>query len=264
MWTILAVTTLLGISPGQPGELTLTNARCTMGILGAPRSDNQFLPGDTFSLAFDIDGVRVDDAGKVKYSVGLVVHDSKGKVCFKQAPVDREAVNSLGGNSLPGYVHLSIGLEDAPGTYTVELTVTDRASGASKSLSQSYEVLPKGFGLVRPSATVDPEAQTPAVILAAGQRLWLNFAAVGFGRDGTSGQPNLNVVLSVLDESGKQVSQSSGQVTKDVPKDAPLVPMQFAVELNRAGKFTLQVAARDGVTGKESRVALPFTVHKSR
>ena len=61
----------------------------------------QFLPGDSFAFSFDIEGIKADDSGKVLYSIALEVTDSAGKVRFKQEPRDQEAINALGGTSLP-------------------------------------------------------------------------------------------------------------------------------------------------------------------
>jgi len=267
MWTTLALAALT-LSPAEAGQLTLTNARTTYGLLGGPRTDNKYLPGDSYVLQFDIEGITVGDDGKVLYSVGLEVTDSAGKAHFKQAPRDMEAQNSLGGNSLPGFVSLQIGLDQPPGTYNVKVTVTDRAAKASKSLTRSYEILPKAFGLVRLTTTADPAGQIPAPFLAEGQSLWVNFLAVGFGREsGEQGQPHIAVTCRVLDENGKPTVAKpfAGDVSKDIPKSALSVPMQFLLELNRPGKFTVELKATCKVTGKESAtLSFPITVLKTK
>ena len=89
MWMTLAFVAALGSVPAQPGQLALTHARLTYGALGAPRPTNKFLPGDSFVLAFDIEGIKADANGKVLYSMGMEVTDQSGKVHFKQVPRDR-------------------------------------------------------------------------------------------------------------------------------------------------------------------------------
>jgi hypothetical protein len=264
MWTTLAFVAALGVNPGAAEKLSLTNVRNTFGILGATRPDARYLPGDQFFLAFDIDGIQADDAGKVHYSIAMQVTDSKGKVQFKQVPKSYDAVNSLGGKTLPCFASLKIGLDEPPGDYKVKITVTDLASKATGTLTRPYKVLRPGFGLVRLTTTVDPEEKIPAPFLGEGQSLWINFVAVGFGRDKDKEQPNLAVMLRVRDEDGKATlaKPDSGTVTKDIPKKMRAVAMQFMLELNRAGKFTVEIKATDKVTGKTANLSFPLKVLK--
>jgi hypothetical protein len=264
MWTAVAMVAALSLAPGDSGALALTNVRATYGLLGAPRPDTKFLPGDQAILAFDIEGLQVDKQGRVLYRIAMEVADSDGKVQFKQAPRDQEVQNTLGGNSLPAFVSLNIGLDQPPGTYTVKVTVTDRAAKASKTLTQSCEVLPKAFGLVRLSLTGDAEGHVPAPVLGEGQSVWVNFSAVGFQRDEATKQPDLTVHMRVLDEEGRPtVAQPfAGRVAKDVPAKALALPMQFMLNLNRAGKFTVQLDATDKVSGQSAALSLPLVVAK--
>ena len=60
------------------GELTLSNARPTYGILGAARKDAdmpKLLPGDQICVSFDIENLKIGDDGKVQYSIGMEVAD---------------------------------------------------------------------------------------------------------------------------------------------------------------------------------------------
>jgi len=58
--------------------LSATNIRTTYGVLGPVRRDTRFLPGDDFVLSFDIEGAKVNAAGKVLYLVGMEVTDNQG------------------------------------------------------------------------------------------------------------------------------------------------------------------------------------------
>src|SRR5262249_45414567 len=146
----------------------------------------------------------------------------------------------------------------------VKITVTDLASKASGTLTRSYKVLRPNFALVRLTTTVDPEQNITAPFIGVGQSLWINFAAVGFARDSDKEQPNLAVVMRVRDENGKATlaKPDKGAVTKDVPKKMRAVPMQFMLELNRAGQFTVEIKATDKLTGKTASLSFPLRVLK--
>ncbi len=262
MLTTLAFLAALSLAPGDTDGLTLANVRSTYGILGPTRPERRFLPGDVFVLSFDIEGARPDAEGKVIYGIGLEVTDAQGKVHFRQDAKEHEARPSLGGAHVPAYASLQIGLDEPAGKYTLKVAVTDRASGMSQSVTRDYEVLPPGFGIVRLTAAGDPSGVAPASVALEGQPLWLNFAAVGFQREG--GQPNLAVELQILDGDGKPTLAKplTGEVRKDVPNKARGVPMQFVLELNRAGKYTLELKATDRVAGKSATASYPLTVVK--
>ncbi len=264
MLTSLPVLLALSLIPGQTDQLNLTNVRPTYGILGATRSDTKFLPGDSFVLCFDVEGVKADDAGKVLYSIGMDVTDAAGKVYLKQEPRELEANNSLGGTSLQAFALIQVGLDQPPGKYTAKVTVTDRATRAKGTLTRAYEVLPKGFGLVRLNTTYDADGRIAAPYVGEGQILFVNFLAVGFGRDSAQAQPNLSVVMRILDQAGRPTLATpyTGVVNKDIPAKVLSVPMQFIVELNRPGQFTLELKATDKVTGRSATLSYPLKVRE--
>jgi hypothetical protein len=266
MWTTVALLGVVTSLQGQANQLAFSNIRTTYGVLGVPRDNSRFLPGDRCVLAFDVDGFTADESGKVHYSIALEVTDDRGRVKFRQEPKNREAKNSLGGRKVPAYVDLQIGLDQPKGNYQVKATVTDLASKASRSLLRSFDVVAPNFGLVRLTTTADAGGQYPLPFPCEGQTLWVNFGAVGFERDRATGQPNLAVSLTVRDDEGRETLPKplSGAVTKDVPKKARGVPMQFMLELNRAGKFTVDLKAVDKVTGKQAKLSFPLTVLKAR
>jgi hypothetical protein len=266
MWTTLVMVSALSLPAGQSDKLALTNVRSTYGVLGAARPENKVLPGDSYVLSFDIDGVKVDETGKVLYSVGMEVVDSEGKVQFKQEPRDLDANASLGGSTLPAFAMINIGPEQPAGKYNLKVTVTDRASRQTTSVSHDYEILPKAFGLVHVNLTSDSDGKIAAPFLSVGESAWVNFTAVGFGRDARSKQPDLAVTLRVLDAAGKPTLAKpfSGKVNKDVPEKATSVPLQFDVELNRPGAFSIELVANDKVNGKETKLVLPLNVLKNK
>jgi len=263
MMTALALLVALELAPGQTGDLTLTGTRVTHGLLGPKRADTKLLPGDSLIVAFDIEGITSDDQGKVLYSISTEVMDAGNKMVHRQTPRDLEVVNALGGNKLPAYAQVDIGLQQPAGEYTLKVSVSDRASRKNQSFTQKFTVAPPGFGLVRVAASGDPEGLVPAGMLGEGQSVWVNALVVGFGRDNTGKQPNVTLELRVLDENGKPTMTKpfSGAVNKDVPANASTLPIQFHVALNRKGKFTVEVKATDLIANKSVTQTFPLTVH---
>ena len=146
MLTTIALALLAG-TPAQPGELKLTNVRLTVGELGPPRDGSKLLPGDILFIAYDIDGITIDDEGIARYTMGIELVNPAGKAVFEQK---REIVEDipLRGNKLPARAYIFVGLEDAPGNYSCKLVVTDPKTKLSATLNVKFEVLKKDFGIV--------------------------------------------------------------------------------------------------------------------
>jgi hypothetical protein len=271
MWTYIPLVLALTLAPGQGGKLDLTNARVTYGLLGAERSEKKFLPVDLLVVAFDIENITVDDEGKVAYSMSMEVTDSKDKLIYKQEPRKLEAYNSLGGNRLPAFAMVEIGGDQPPGEYTVKVEVTDEAAKASKTLTRKFEVAKKDFGLVRLNTTYDDKGMLAAPPRGVvGQSLWFNFLAVGFERGKTSPkQPDLHVEMVVVDDKDKETVKKpfSGVVnekSEKVPENAIAVPMQFLLQLNRPGTFTVKLRATDRIGKKSVELKFPVVVVESK
>jgi hypothetical protein len=261
MWTTLVSLAALSLTVGQADGLNLTNVRNTYGVSGPTRADSKILPGDTVCLSFDIEGMQIDAKGKVKYSIGMEVANEKGKVLFRQLPSDLEADVAAGSKTVPACAKIQVGTHQPPGDYTLKVTVTDRAAGASREISRTYQLLPKGFGLVQLTTTADRHGATPVAALTKGKPAWINFAAVGFGRDKDKGQPHVHVVMKVLDEEKQPVLRepASGAINKDVPAEENALSMQFELRLHRTGKFTVELKATDKITGEEAVLTFPIT-----
>jgi hypothetical protein len=267
MWPTLAMATVLTLAPAQSGTLQLKNDRFTYGELGQERKNAQVLPGDELVIAFDIVGLKLADDGRVQYSMLLDLQNKDGKSQFKQEPSDMVAFNALGGDRVPGIAKVTVGLETPPGEYTAKVTVTDRSTGKSESLTKKFEVLPVRFGLVRvsflhnfPGMSVFPPAPPIAV---PGQTYLVFFALVGFDLDkARKDQPSIETSLRVVDEDGKSTLAKPfvGQVNEVAPEAKKALPLQFTVSLNRPGKFKLEVKATDKVSGKTAEQTLDLTV----
>jgi hypothetical protein len=268
MWTIVALAAVLGTGLGQSDGLPITNVRITYGELGPERPDNKVLPGDRFQLAFDVEGLKSDDYGATRYRLAMQVLDSQGKRAFGQDPKDFETHLSLGSSRMPMQVYVVAGLDQPPGEYTVNVKVTDPATKLMGSLTRKFEILPRGFGIVRPQASYDPDGFIFAPLQGeAGQRLYLNFAIVGFGRtQAPKNQPDVAVDMRILDAEGKPTLPKPlpGRVNESVPPDQVALPMSFLLSLNRPGKFTIELKATDQVNMKTAKLTLPLTVTEQK
>jgi hypothetical protein len=265
MWATLTALAALGPAAGQAGELTLTNVRPAHGVLGPTRAEDRLLPGDSYVVSFDIEGISADASGRVRYAMGTEVSNSAGRALFRQDARDLEATASLGGR-VPAFARVDVGLDQPPGDYTLRVTVTDRATGRTGALTRQLAVLPRGFGLVRLALTSDPDAQYPAPVPGAGQSLRVNVGIVGFARDRASAQPHVTFQALVREERGQPTLARplTGTVSRDVPEKAQSLPIHFPLSLNRPGKFTLELAATDEVGKKTAKLSTPLVVRPVR
>jgi hypothetical protein len=265
MWTTIALLSTLTVVPGQ-ADLSLTHVRSTHGLLGPQRANENISPGDILFVCFDIEGIAVDDDGKVRYSTVLEVNDSSGKVLFKQAPQKSEAKMSLGGQRIPAYAQISVGLDTPAGDYGYKITVKDLISGKEKSITRSAKVIAKDFALVRTLVSADLDGQYPVNAFACGQGIWISCSAVGFERDRSSKQPNVAFEIRVLDDRGEPVHNkpTTNTVNKDVPEKGSAIAMAFPLTLNRPGKFTVELTASDQISGKKAKTSFPITVQPAQ
>jgi hypothetical protein len=250
MWMSVLVVSVLGLTTGQGGNLSVANQRLTYGHLGPDRKSNQYLPGDAIFVMFEARGMTFDPKGKATYSMSLQLTDPKGTDLLKQAPR----------NAVPCAANVRIPLESTPGKYKLSVTITDGTTKKSVTLDQTVEILPKDFGIVQVGTSADREATIAwSPVGVVGDSIYFNYSAVGFMRNAKK-QPNIKVVMRVLDEKGQPVNAAAmtGEVDANVPTDLDIVPMQFGITLNREGRFTLELTATDTLAGKSAKVS--FTV----
>lgn len=260
MWTTL---TLLSVLAAEPAEtsLSLKHVRATHGLLGPRRSDETVMPGDILFVCFDIDGIRVDAEGRVRYRMGMELSDAAGKVVFRQAAKEQEVHASLGGDRVPACAHLSVGLDTPPGDYCMKVVVQDLASGQEQSLSRKVKVLARQFALVRTMVTLDEDGHYPLSRFTCGQTVWVHTSAVGFTR-GRGKQGDVVFQMRVLDTSGKPTlaKAATDTLTEELPANLSGLPTAFLLTLNRPGKFTVELQGSDRVSGKQTKMSFPIIV----
>lgn len=260
MWATLALSAIT-LAPAQAGTLELKNVRVTSGVLGQERKDTKFLPGDVFVVSFDIDGLKVRDDGRVRYSMGMeLTREGKPRPVFAKAPEDKEALLHLGGNSLPMYALSVIGTDTEAGNYTMTVTITDLESKQTQKLVKGFEVLKPTLGFVRVGLTYETGQPAPPVAVP-GQSLLLNFALVGF--ELKNGNPDIAIEMRILDEAGKPtlVKPFKGEVKTVAKTFQQIIPFDaLPIQLNRAGKYQLILKATDNLTRKDVEQTLNLTI----
>jgi hypothetical protein len=248
---------VLCVAAVQDGPLEIVNPRPTYGYLGAPRPKTGILPGDMIHVTFEIKNLKFDDNGKAAYSIAIEIRDEAGKIFFEQRPYNSVAQNFLGGNSLPCSANVEIPFDAKPGKVEWKVTIVDRAAKKSASLSGAGKILPADFGIVQVGLFADAELRVPmSAVAVVGDAAYLQMSAVGFARDKDKKQPDLQVSMRILDEKGQPTLAKPivGKFNSGVnPKD-PLLPLQFPLSMNRAGRFTIELTAECKISGKRAQI----------
>jgi hypothetical protein len=264
IWSIASfVSMTLTLMFDQGTSLKLVNVRPTYAIFGPVRSDHRVLPGDVYRIAFDIEGVHPDDNGYVSHSMAVEVANSEGKVIYAPGPKNLRALNALGGTRMQGFTFFNVGLTQPPGEYTIRVTFKDRATQATQTLEQKFEVMPADFGLVGLGLFADSDGRAPAPPRGvAGQPLTIVASAVGFGRQAVSKQPDVVAEMEILDERGKATVARpfTFEANQGVSQSTSHLPFPFMIFLNRPGKFTIVLRATDRITKKTATLAFPLSV----
>jgi len=267
MLQTLVLAAALNLAPAQSG-LSLSNVRVTLGgQFGPNRPDHRFLPGDLFYLVFDIDGLRSDPQGKVEFTIGMIVKDASGKVILDNSKTEPTSeLVPFGSSKLPARAYLVVGPE-MRGGYTCTMIVTDRKAGESKTIDQTFEVLPPDFGLVAFRMTYDPVGAVDGVMYAPfqgvpGQYLMMHLETIGFARDPRTKQPNNTVQVRIFDETGKPTTeQPQLYVVKEGQKeDNPWIDWKLPLPLTRVGTFTVELTATDTLTNKTYKMGFKVKV----
>jgi hypothetical protein len=255
MWTSLALLSALSLAPAQAGQLELKNPRFTFGILGQERKETDFLPGDMVVLAFDIEGLKIEDDGRVQYSTSLELFDHKKKqVVFKKDPQQMMVVNTLGGSRVPAIALTNIGTDTEAGDYTMTVEVKD-----IKGKTVEFGIIRPGFVYSNLNEEEAGTRTTMAPPLAVpGQNLFFHFSLTGYklavNKASDKEEPNVEVTMVVQDESGKPVLEKpftgkATELSKEL-RELKFIPFQIPIQVNRNGKFKIVLEAKDVNGGK--------------
>ncbi len=266
MFASMALISLLQAPIVGQGGLTLAQPRLTLGVLGPARASTTVKPGDHLVLAFDIQGITADNAGKATFKTNVEVTNSAGKSIFQQVPKKLVEYLPLGGGVIPAFAQIDLAIDTPPGKYIMAVTVEDGATGKSTSIKQDYTVEPRAFDVVRLSVSGDADGLVPVGAYVVGQPFWVHGAIIGFERSATSKQPKATVELRVLGADLKPIVAQpfSGTIEKDVPATATSLPFRFNVPLNKAGSYFIQLVAKDELGKGNATMAFPITVLPSK
>lgn len=259
MWKRCLPLLALLVVPAVADAVEIKNFRpCYAPVyLGTERKGDKLLPGDVLFATYDIVGLKTDEkTGKGSIVTVVELFDANAKPLFPAQETPSEPAFHLGGARVPSDLHLQMGRNQKPGKYRLRLTVQDRLANKVASHIHSFELLPPSFGI---GAVVAPSIGYPGLPYAT------QFALFDLTLDAEK-KPNVEVVMQVLDDSGKPVSRP---VTTTLPNDLPvgtdlqaenLVPLRYPIFLNRPGRFTIDIHAKDINGKKEARLTYPLTV----
>ena len=251
-----AAALILTLVPAPTFALEFKNIRPCYGPLGATRTDNKFLPGDLLYISYEIEGLKVDPKSKKAAYVTLleVFSSTKEKIFSKETP--NEMAPQLGGDRIPGDLHLIMGRNKPPGQYILRMTIQDRIGGETKEFKFPFELLAPSFGIVA--------VQAPAIAFP-GQPYIMQLALIDFTLDANK-NPKGSITLKITDEAGKDVSPGlSNKFPEDLNdtidlKKENVLPMHFPIFPNRPGRFNVEFTAVDAIGNKTSTVRYPLLV----
>jgi hypothetical protein len=252
---LLALALVL-LGTDRAGALELTNPRAMYNLLGVPKSNTKFLPGDIFLIVFDINDLEVDQDGVAKYRQGMKIFDGKKEI-FNEAPSNVKVVPLFGATKMPGFVSITVGQEQLPGSYKAEITIEDvqPKKAKVKTLTFAFDVKKKAFGIVAPGS--------PAIGFL-GHDFVAAFSVTGMARDKTTKLPDVDVELTVRDAKGNKLNAAPIKNSiKEMHQEGvfdltrlSVVPLNFPMLLSKSGKITVEVLATDKITKEEAKLRL--------
>ena len=186
---------------------------------------------------------------------GLIAHQATRTLADKTRPLDLDV------------------REDAPVRVNLLLPTIDLRhffGGYGAKLNPARRLAERGHRVRL--VTVDPTPPLPRswrseVESYSGLTGVFDLIEVEFGREaGPAGKPNLAVTMRVLDENNRptRAKPFTGELASETHASIRALPMQFSLDPNRSGKFTIEIKATDKTNGKTATLSLPLTVVKAK
>ncbi len=211
----------------------------------------------------------------VQYSLAIEITNKSGKSIYKPDAQEFKGQLTLGGTSKPALSVYEIPLSTtdmAPGEYVFTITGTDLLAKASEKIEYAFEVLPTRLGFIQPGIHIPVGEKTlmPSPwSVPVGQNVVVGFAVVGFElgpkseTDLKKRQPDLRLEMRVVDEAtGKDtLSKPKYDGITEVRDEFKLViPFTPLLEMNRPGRFKIQLKVTDNHSKQTAELALDVTV----
>ena len=263
---------------GPVGRLRDQERPCLLQRLRADAKEAKYLGGDLIILNYDLQNLKVAADGTVNYTLAFEVATKAGKSYTKGDPQEFKAELTLGGSSKPALSFFEIPLEPAdmtPGEYVFTVIGTDLSSKQTAKLEYPFEVLSPRLGFIQSGihipVGVGKSIPSPWSI-PVGQTVMFGTAVVGFElgpkseTDAKKRQPNLAIEMRIVDEAtGKPAlakpkfnvyTEALDEINKKV------VPFNPLLELNRPGRFRIEMKVTDKHANKTAELVLGVTVYE--
>lgn len=260
-WLAIVALWFVVVQPAW-AKLEIADVRACYGPRGPERKSLEAVPGDQVHFMFTARGVQTDADGKCDASFHVEVRNPAGAVSSQKSP--SRDILALGGGTLTGYSSVNLGLQAAPGDYTVKVTLTDNLSKESAFFERTVTCKKPEFAITQLAFFLDKEAKVPgSAVTVVGQPLHLRLMAVGFDRT----QPKLKIVMLIhtLDKEGKELMPKPLKVEAasedpNVIAKAPVVTFNAFLAPNRAGEFALRITLIDDVSERKTELTVPLKV----
>jgi hypothetical protein len=272
MWATLALAAALQAVPAQPGAFALKNPRASHGILGQTRKDAKYLAGDFVVVNYELQNLKVPEDNIVQYSLAIEVTTKAGKSVYKLEPQEFKAELTLGGTSRPAVSFYELQMDTLPGEYVFTVTGIDLLGKQTNKLEFPFEVLSPRLGFIQTGVhiPVNQNLMPSPAMIPVGQTVMVGAAVVGFElgpkteTDAKKKQPHIVMETRIIDEAtGKAtlLKPKVGYVTtvnEEVFKK--VLPFTTQLELNRPGKYRIEMKVTDKHADKMAEMSLEVTV----
>src|SRR5262249_46795175 len=136
---------VLSLSLAGAPDPEITDVRVTHGFMGAKLEKPGRLPGDNAFFAFNVKNLTLNKAGQAEFTMLLEIRDPKGEIVSTQGPRNMLVQNFFGGDSVPCHANMAVPLDAEPGNYSLNVVITDKATGKKASFTGKGKVLPRDF-----------------------------------------------------------------------------------------------------------------------
>jgi len=236
----------------------------TYGPFGSRRAP-EFLAGEKIVTRVQIAGLSTSrDDNEARFSFQVNVKDEANQVVGRLPTFEFEERFPLGGHTFSLVTILPTPMEPPPGKYSAEIIVTDHLSNQTTQSETPFALIPwNTFGAQLVYLAKDREGKTHiGPVSPLGDTIHLNFILTGM--EARNNKAKLTISLDILDEKQRPIGDVPYKSTNHSPFHSTdsRIGQQFAypVFLNKPGKFTLRLKAKDEHSGKEVTHQLPILV----